>query len=326
MIAAEKVQEAHQRIAPYINETPVLSSSKLNDYLGHEIFFKVESFQKVGAFKARGALNALLSLKEQGQLPKEVVTFSSGNHAQAVAWASRELGIKATICVPKFISTIKLQATKSYGANVVICESRRLAEQEVQKYIEQGAYLLHPFDNDSVIAGQGTSCYEALATGLKPDAIFASCGGGGWLSGTYSAAKLLSPQSKVFGAEPLNANDAARSLREENIFEFEEAPQTIADGAQTLAITKRTLEYLKKLDGFYEIPEDKIIYWTQWLNHLLKASIEPTSAMAMAAAHEWLKTQNTKQKVLIMLSGGNISPDKHRLIWQENLLEQEPQL
>ena len=318
------VAEAHERIKDHIRETPLLSSNLLNEYLGHEIFFKAEGFQEIGAFKARGALNALLCLKEKNELPEHVVAFSSGNHAQAVAWAASILKIKATICVPSNISSLKLEATKSRGAEVELCETRMDAEKAVEKYVSVGAYFLHPYDNDMVIAGQGTAAYEVLKEGMKPDAIFASVGGGGWLSGTYLATRLLSPESKVIGAEPLNANDAARSLRDGEIFSFEDSPNTIADGAATLRISERTFAHLKELDAFYEISEEDIIYWTQWLSHLLKITVEPSSAMAMAAAHQYLKTQNSKQKLLVMLSGANVSKEKHELIWAEDFLGKIP--
>lgn len=318
------VLDAHRRIKAHINETPILKSEQLNDFLGHEIFFKYEGQQKVGAFKARGALNALLSLKEQGKAPKEVVAFSSGNHSQAVAWASQQIGAQAIICVPSEISKVKLQATKAYGAKVLIADNRQEAEEQVKEFIDRGAYFLHPYDNDHVIAGQGTACYEALSAGIKADAIFATCGGGGWVSGSYLAAQLLRPEAKVFAAEPLNANDAAQSIRNGTIYKFEKSPETIADGARTLYVAERTFQYLQKMDGIYEASEDEIIYWTQWLSHLLKAVVEPTSATSMAAACKWLKEQSTKQTVLIMLSGGNIGTEKQQVIWQKDYLEQIP--
>ena len=304
----------------------MLSSSLLNEWLGHEIFFKMENFQKIGAFKARGAINTLLALKEEGKLPKKVVAYSSGNHAQGVAWASKILGVSATIVMPSFTSKIKQQATKAYGAELIITETRQQAEEESAKLAEQGAYLIPPFDHDMVIVGQGTACYEVLKEGLKPDSIFASCGGGGWLSGTYLAKELLHPKAKVFGVEPLQANDATRSYNSGQIFKFQSAPETIADGVRTPAVSERTFQYLKKLDGFYEVEEENIIYWTQWLTQLLKCVIEPTSALSMAGAVQWLKTQKSKQKVLIMISGGNIDPTTHKKIWENSYLEKLPKL
>lgn len=320
------IKQAYERIKPYINATPLLSSSLLNGWLGHEIIFKVEGLQKIGAFKIRGALNTLLSLKEAGNLPKEVVAFSSGNHAQAVALASSLFGVKATIVMTSSASKIKQQATKSYGATVINTENRKQAEELTRKIASDGAYFIHPFDNDMVIAGQGTACYEALQQGVKPTAIFATCGGGGWLSGTYLATQLLAPATAVFAGEPANANDAIRSYKSGVIARFEDSPKTIADGAASLSVSERTFHYLKQLNGFYEVSEEEIIYWTQWLMHLLKVSVEPTSAVAMGAAFKWLQTQTEKQRVLVMLSGGNIAPETYLKIWENNYLERLPSI
>lgn len=319
-----EVEIAYNRIFGYVHRTPLISSSILNNFLGHEILFKVESLQKIGAFKIRGALNTLLSLKEQGSLPKEVVAFSSGNHAQAVAVAGKILNVKTTIILPSFTSPIKQQATKYYGAEVINTSTRKEAEEKTAEIAARGAFFIHPFDNDEVIAGQGTSCYEALKDGANPNAIFATCGGGGWLSGTFLAKELLAPSVKVFGAEPLQANDASQSYSAKKIVRFADSPPTIADGARAPAVSERTFHYLKQLDGFFEIPESEIIYWTQWLMHLLKITVEPTSAVAMAGAFEWLKTQKTKQRVLVLLSGGNIAPETYQKIWQESYLEKLP--
>ena len=184
----------------------------------------------------------------------------------------------------------------------------------------EGAFFVHPSDNDDVIAGQGTACLEALQDGAKPDAIFATCGGGGWLAGSFLAAQGI----PVFGAEPAIANDAARSLRDGKIFGFDATPMTVADGARTLHISERTFYYLKQLAGFYEIAERDIVYWTQWLQHLLKLSVEPTSAVAMAAAQAWLKNQTSKKRVLVLLSGSNLDAATQRHIWAENYLDQLP--
>ncbi len=321
------VEEAYNRIKDDINRTPIKTSALLDKWLGHEIIFKVEGFQKGGSFKTRGALNTLLWLKEQNQLPKKVVGFSSGNHAQAVAIAARKLGVEATLFLPSFTSRIKQQAAKSYGAEIILTETRQEAERRAKEMvISDGAYYLPPYDHDKVIAGQGTSAYEAYKDGISPDAVFATCGGGGWLSGTLLATKLLSPKTKVFGAEPLNANDAARSYKSGEIFAFENSPYTIADGARALSVSERTFHYIKQVDGFYEIADEDIIYWTQWLNHVLKVSVEPTSATAMAGAFQWLKTQDKKRQVLVLLSGGNIAPEYQLKIWANDYLEKVPSL
>lgn len=316
MMNPSEIEKAYIRISPYIVKTPVLESEVLNNILGSKILFKFEGIQRTGAFKARGALNTVISLKEQNNLPKHVTAFSSGNHAQAVAYAAKIFGIKATIFIPEFCSKYKIEATKNYGAEVILTKSRAEAEEKVKGLQEQGAYLIAPFDNDMVIAGQGTSCYEVLSDGIKPDAIFATCGGGGWTSGSYLAKELLSPQSKLFACEPLNANDASISYKTGKIFGFDVAPETIADGARTPKVSERTFEYIKKFDGFFEIPEEEILYWTRELFLNLKVTVEPTSAVAMAGAYKWIKENNIKDKtILVLLSGGNIDSDTYRKIW-----------
>jgi threonine dehydratase len=315
---------AQNRISPYIHRTPLLESHLLNNWLGHEIIFKHEGLQKIGAFKIRGALNTMLHLQEQGNLPKEVVAFSSGNHAQAVALAAKQLGVKAMIILPSFTSKVKQQATRDYGATVINTATRQEAEKLTAEIESKGAYFIHPYDNDDVMAGQGTACLEALQDGANPDAIFAPCGGGGLLSGTYMAAQTLQNPPVVFAGEPKNGNDAARSYASGKIFKFDNPPETIADGARTMSVSERTFAYLKKLGGFFEIEEDEMIYWSQWVSHLLKVACEPTSALAIAAAVRWLKTQNTKKRVLVILSGGNIDQGTYQKIWQNNYLEQVP--
>lgn len=250
ILSPEVVEQAHKRISPFIRRTPLLESELLNSWIGHNIIFKAEGFQRVGAFKFRGALNAMLALKEQGNLPKEVVTFSSGNHAQGIALAGKMVGVPTTVFITNAASELKKQATISYGANVFTFPTRQEAETKAYEMQKNGAYFIHPFDNDMVIAGQGTACFEALQDGKNPDAIFVSCGGGGWASGTYLASRMLAPDSLVFAGEPLNANDASQSYLSGNIVKFSNTPISIADGALSLSISERTFQYLKKLDVF----------------------------------------------------------------------------
>ncbi|MEP4946983.1 MAG: serine/threonine dehydratase [Flavobacteriaceae bacterium] len=321
------IENAKKRITPYINETPILTSSLLNTWLGHEIFFKAECFQKIGAFKARGACNTLAWLLERGERPDHIVANSSGNHSQAVAYAARHFKIPATIFMPNYSSQVKISATQSYGAKVVLCESRDIADEKVREAAEQdGAYWIPPYNHEQVVCGQGTAVYEALTDLQDIDAVFAPCGGGGLLSGSLIASRGLSPSTKVIGVEPLNANDAAESLRSGTIQHLNEVPDTLADGAMTMAVGNVTFEYLKQLDEFYEIEEDYLIYWTQWLTHLLKCRIEPTCAMPMEAIRRWLRTQKTKQRVLMVISGGNIDQQTTNKIWERNCLETTPSL
>ena len=324
-LSLRDIQAAAKRVSSYVCHTPIVGSQFLNRKLGHELYFKCENLQRVGAFKARGALNTLLWLQGKDQLPRKVVAYSSGNHAQAVAWAASTLGVPAEIYMPKFVSPIKLAATKGYGAQVKLFDTRKQAEQAAAAAVNDGAYLIPPYDHDQVICGQGTACLEALEE-LGPeniDGVFVPCGGGGLSSGTLIAAKGLNPEMVVGAGEPLQANDAARSLREGTIQSYDTSPDTIADGAKTLRVSERTFHYLKQLDHFSEASEQDIIKWTQWMVHTLKIHVEPTSALALAAAANWLKQQSEPQRVLIIVSGGNVAPETMLTVWQNNWLVKE---
>lgn len=317
MLEPHAIAKAHETIAPYIKHTPVLTSSYLNDLLGANLLFKCEGLQTTGAFKIRGALNALFALKEQGKLPKHVVAYSSGNHAQAVAYACKMLGIKATLFIPENAAPIKIEATKSYGAQVMLTKTKAESESAAKDMQQQGAYFLHPFDNDDVILGQGTSCYEALTDGYKPDAIFAPIGGGGLISGTLLAAQFVSNDIKIIGAEPAIANDAYQSYKTGRIVTLNEDSNTIADGARTLSVCERTFEYIQQLDDIIEVQEAQIKHWARLLFLHLKVTVETTSALALAACSEWLETQdsNKRNTVLIILSGSNIDQNSYKMLW-----------
>ncbi|WP_298472490.1 serine/threonine dehydratase [uncultured Maribacter sp.] len=327
IIQLHDILKAKNRITPFINTTPIVTSSLLNDWLGHDIYFKAEGLQKVGAFKVRGALNTIAWLIEKGKKPKHIVANSSGNHSQAVAWAAKIFKIPATIYMPEYSSKVKIQATKSYGAKVVLCETRDIADSMVaEASVKDGFYWIPPYNHEQVISGQGSAVYEAIKEVGKVDAVIAPCGGGGLLAGSVIAAKGLLPNVKVIGAEPRNANDASLSLQKNVIQRLKSKPDTLADGAMTMSVGVLTFEYLKRLDAFYEIKEEQIIYWTQWLTHLLKLSIEPTSAMGMEAAKQWLQKQKTRKKVLIVLSGGNMDRETSLKIWKKDYLLKTPSL
>ncbi len=323
-----KIEQAISRISPYLHITPILHSESLNSMLsGHQIFFKVESLQKTGAFKVRGALNHLLELREKSRLPGKIVAYSTGNHGIGVAFAAKKLGLQARIYLPKNTSPIKQQAAKYYGAEIIIAKTRQEAERLSKNDINNGFYYLHPSDSDSTIQGAATLCYEALKQlNFTPDAIFASCGGGGLLSGTYLAKEILAPSSVLVGSEPQNANDAYLSLKQNNIYRFVDSPDTVADGLRTLAISERTFEYLKKIDDLVLADEHSIHYWTAWLIHLLKVACEPSCAINMFAVVDWLKKQNSSKKVLVLISGGNIDPTLYREIWKLDYLSLTPTL
>ena len=326
-LTLKDIELAKIRIDPYINKTPILTSSLLNEWLGHEIYFKAENFQKIGAFKARGGVNTLSWLLENGERPKHIVANSSGNHAQAVAYAAKQFGIPATIYMAAYSSKVKVQATKDYGANVVLSETRDITDAKVAEAAKvEGTFWIPPFNHEQVICGQGTAAYEALTELKNIDAVFTPCGGGGLTSGSLIATRGLTPKAKMFGVEPLNANDAAESLRKGTIQRLPGVPDTLADGAMTMAVGDITFEYLKQLDGFYEIEEEYLVYWTQWLTHLLKCRIEPTCAMPMEAIRRWLQTKKTKQRVLMVISGGNVDQPTTQKIWEKDYLQEKPQL
>lgn len=327
MLTLTDIKKAKERIDPYINHTPILSSSMLNSWLGHELFFKCENFQKIGAFKARGAVNTVTWLIENNEKPKHLVANSSGNHAQAVAYAAMQFNIPATIFMPKYSSKVKVQATKAYGAKVVLSATRNETDEKVREAAHQvGTFWIPPFNHKQVICGQGTAAYEALTELENIDAVFAPCGGGGLTSGSLIATRGLSAKTKMIGVEPLNANDAAESLRKGMIQKLSSIPDTLADGAMTMAVGDITFDYLKQLDEFFEIEEEYLVYWTQWLTHLLKCRIEPTSAMPMEALRRWLRTKKTKQRVLMILSGGNMDQQTTEKIWKKDCLNQKPTL
>lgn len=317
----DNVKEAYARIKPFLHKTPIVSSNTLNDMLGHEIYFKVESLQKTGAFKVRGSLNHLLALKERSLLPEKVVAYSTGNHGIGLSWVARLLGIKARIYLPENTAAIKQRAAKSYGAEVISTKTRQEAELKTKEDGQNGFYYMHPSDNDLTIAGAGTVCLEALTQlDFKPDAIFASCGGGGLLSGTYLAKELLSPNSLLFGVEPELGKDAYISLEQGKIFRFTDSPNTVADGLRTLGISERTFEYLKKLDGFYLSEEEAIYHWSARLLHLIKIACEPSAAINMVGVQQWITTQNSSKKILVIISGGNIDPELYKEIWHDHYL------
>jgi len=326
-ISFEQIQQARFRIASLIKQTPIFESNLLNEWLGSRILFKAECLQRVGAFKLRGALNAIAKMAESGALPKKIVANSSGNHAQAVAYAARLFKVPATIYSSKSISSVKAAATKHYGANLALFNTRLEADTAVAEAAkEPGTVWIPPFDHPDIIAGQGTLMLDTIDQIGDFDAVFAPCGGGGLLSGTLISTRALCSSAKVFGAEPLAANDAAESLRQGHIVSLETPPITLADGAATPAVGNNTFPFLKQLDHLYEVDETQIAYWTQWLQHLLKLHIEPTCCMTMQAVVEWLSTVAKGQKVIVLLSGGNIDSNKMRQIWQQDHLSNTPSL
>lgn len=328
MINFNDIQRAQQRIKPHINDTPIIQSTQLNHWLGHQIFFKAECLQKIGAFKARGGCNAVQVLREKHADIKRVVANSSGNHAQAVAWSAAQFNIPATIYMPSFASKVKAQATRSYGAEVVLLDKRQEVDAAVATAAQQdGVFWIPPFNDDAVIAGQGTAAMEALQQiDQDIDAVFAPCGGGGLISGSLVATRALHPKAQVIAVEPAAGDDAYRSYHSGEIQRLADAPKTFADGAMTLSVGEKTFDHIKHLDDFFVVDEAPMAYWTQWLQHLLKLHVEPTSAMTMDGVCQWLRQQTQPKKILLILSGGNIDALMMQRLWAEDLLTEVPDI
>lgn len=321
----DDVLAAAQRVSSHVHRTPILNSSLLDSWLGHRVYFKVEALQRTGAFKLRGAINVLSWLHERNELPKRIVANSSGNHAQAVAYAASLFNIPATIYTTKAVSRVKAAATLYYGAELAQFDTRSEADAAVAAAAEQPDTMwIPPFNHAQIIAGQGTAALEALQDLKQIDGVFAPVGGGGLMAGTLLATRGLCPNAQVIGAEPLAANDAANSLREGKIVPLPKPAITLADGAATPAVGELTFPFLQQLDDFYEVDEAQIAYWTQWLQHLLKIHVEPTSAMTMAAVVGWLQEQKKPSSALVVLSGGNIDQPRMQQIWQTDYLDQPP--
>ncbi len=305
MVEYSNIQDALNRIKGIANKTPVMTSRTLNAQLNSSIFFKCENFQRMGAFKFRGAYNAISQLST-AQKKKGIITHSSGNHAQAVALASQILGIKATIVMPKNSPLVKVNATRGYGAKVVFCESTLASREETtNKLIAQHGYtLVHPYDNDQVISGQGTAALELLMEVGNLDAIFAPVGGGGLLSGTAIAAKGFNPNIKVYAGEPKNADDAYRSMREGKIL-TNDHPNTIADGLRT-NLCERTFNIIRQnVDQIVTVTEQEILHAMRFLWERMKLVVEPSGAVSLAGLLSGqINTQG--QKIGVILSGGNV--------------------
>jgi threo-3-hydroxy-L-aspartate ammonia-lyase len=323
------VQAAYQRIKDHVTATPIVTSSLLNAWLGHTILFKAECLQRTGSFKLRGATNFIHHYVAAHGAPQRIVANSSGNHAQAVSYAGNALGIPVDIYSTESISAVKAAATQDYGADLHLYPTRLEADKAVQLAAQtNGTVWIPPFNHPDIIAGQGTAILEAITQTREHDvnAIFTPCGGGGLTSGGLLATRALLPDALMIGVEPENANDASISLQQGSIYTLPNTPNTLADGAATPAVGDLTFTFLQQLDGFYEVNETQIAYWTQWLHHLLKLHIEPTCCMTMAGVVAWLSEQTQPQTVVVVLSGGNISTQSMQAIYAQDYLNQPPML
>ena len=305
MITFDDIARAHERIKAQARRTPVLTSRTVDELTGASVFFKCENFQRMGAFKFRGAFNALSQLGE-AQKKNGVVAFSSGNHAQAVALSGRLLGVKTVIVMPEDAPKVKLEATRGYGAEVVQYSKHEERETLAGRLAaERGLTLIPPFDHAHIIAGQGTAAKELIEDAGPLDAVMAPCGGGGLLSGCAIAAKHLAPQCKVFGVEPQAGNDASQSFVKKRLITIA-VPDTIADGARTPSLGKLTFPIvLRYVDDMLTVDDQELTRAMFFLWERLKIVVEPTGALAACALLE-KKTDVKGKRVGVVLSGGNV--------------------
>lgn len=308
IITKATIEEAHKSIKPFIHHTPVFTSVSLDDIAGCHLYFKCENFQKVGAFKARGAMNAALLLPE-GQRNKGLATHSSGNHAQAVARAGKILGVKTNIVMPRTAPEVKKNGVRGYGGEIFECEpnlaSREATLAEVIK--KTGANEIHPFNNYEVIAGQATAAKEFFEEAPKLDFIIVPVGGGGLLSGTALASKYFSPSTEVIAGEPAGSDDTFRSLKSGKIEQAQS--QSIADGLLT-TLGDKTFPIIKELvKEVITVTDDEIVAAMRLIWERLKIIVEPSCAVPFAAVLKD-KGKFTGKNVGIILSGGNVDLGK----------------
>jgi threonine dehydratase len=310
-ITKASIEAAAIRIAPYIHNTPIMTCKSINELYGLDLYFKCENFQKIGAFKIRGGMNASLQLTKE-QLEKGVATHSSGNHAQALAFAAKMLGIKAYIVMPESSPQVKVNAVRGYGAEVTICASNQAArESTLQSIVDQtGATFIHPYDNDEVITGQATCVKEIIEAMPDVDIVVTPVGGGGLLSGTCLGAHYFKPGLKVYAGEPEGAADAVLSIQSGKV---EKAPfvNTIADGLLT-TLSERTLEIIQAhVADILLVSEDEIKAALRLVYERMKIIIEPSCAVPLAAV---LKNPDLfkGKKVGIILTGGNVDLSKFK--------------
>ena len=308
-ITKAAIEAAAIRIAPYIHNTPIMTCKSINALYGLDLYFKCENFQKIGAFKIRGGMNASLQLNP-AQLSKGVATHSSGNHAQALAFAAKKLGIKAYIVMPKSSPQVKVDAVKGYGASVIICEANQAAREEALNKVvaETGAEFIHPYDDYRVITGQATCVKELLEDVPDLVVVITPVGGGGLLSGTCLGASYFKPGVKVYGGEPEGAADAVLSLQSGKV---EKAPfiETIADGLLT-TLSEQTLGIIKEhVSDILLVSEAEIINALRLVYERMKIIVEPSCVVPFAAAMRNANLFKGK-KVGIILTGGNVDLTK----------------
>ena len=309
------IQQAHKRIKSHIHRTPVLTNAQVDEKSGANVFFKCENFQKVGAFKFRGASNTVLSLPEK-ESKKGVATHSSGNHAQAIALAAKNRGIPAYIVMPENAPEVKKRAVKGYGAEITLCESTLEArESTLQEVVKQtGATFIHPYNNAQIIAGQGTAAKELIEDHPDLDIILAPVGGGGLLSGSAIAAGSMDKSIKVIGCEPEIANDAYLSLQTGELMPAKNA-QTIADGLRT-SLGELTFACIQKhVHSIVTVSEEQIVEAMRYVWERMNIIIEASCAVPVAALFNDKIEGAKDKKIGIIITGGNVDLD--HLPWNE---------
>ena len=304
------VEFAAKRIKGYAHPTPVMTSRTVNEELGAQVFFKCENLQRMGAFKFRGAFNAL-SKFSPAQRKAGVVAFSSGNHAQAIALSARLLGIPATIVMPLDAPVAKVAATKGYGGNVVLYDRYTEDREQIGRDLadKHGLTLIPPYDHPDVIAGQGTAAKELIEEVGPLDAFFAPLGGGGLLSGSALALRALSPDCQIYGVEPEAGNDGQQSFRSGSIVHID-TPRTIADGAQTQHLGNLTFPIIQRdVNDVLTASDAELVACMSFIASRMKLIVEPTGCLGLAAARQ-MKESLQGKRIGILLSGGNIDMER----------------
>lgn len=302
----DDVAAAATRLEGHAHRTPVMTSRTIDEALGAKVFFKCENLQRMGAFKFRGAFNAL-SRFDAAQRRHGVVAFSSGNHAQAIALSARILGIPATIVMPQDAPAAKMAATRGYGGNVVTYDRYTEDREQIGRELAErhGLTLIPPYDHPDVIAGQGTAAKELFDEAGPLDAVFTPLGGGGLLSGTALATRALSPHAKLYGVEPEAGNDGQQSFRSGAIVHID-TPRTIADGAQTQHLGNLTFPILRRdVDDILTATDAELVDCMRFFATRMKLVVEPTGCLSFAAARR-MKDELRGKRVGIVISGGNV--------------------
>jgi threonine dehydratase len=306
LVSFDDVARAHERIAAHAKRTPVLTSATVDAMTGARVFFKCENFQRMGAFKFRGAYNALSQLAPE-EKRRGVIAYSSGNHAQAVALAGRMLGISATIVMPADAPKVKLEATRGYGAEIITYDSGAESREQLATRLatERGLTVIPPYDHPHIVAGQGTAAKELIEDAGALDLLLVPCGGGGLISGCAIASKHLNPSCRVIGVEPAAGDDATRSFRTKTL-QTVHNPNTIADGARTSSLGRITFPLvLRHVDDMTTVEDHELLKAMFFLWERMKVVVEPTGALAACALLE-KKIDAGGLRVGVVLSGGNV--------------------